>query len=140
MKHLCPRKEPPVDLRQTVGRQLVLADSFEPYKLVYERCLVFNPGSFNRKRFGWSTYHPHLVEIRDRMEERCVPVSFPANAEVFTDEQKSSCTDTTTPPCGLAASSPDRRTERPAGVLPLLVQAGNFTSLALQSLTAPVNR
>lgn len=51
--------------------QLVLADSFEPYKLVYERCLVFNPGSFQRKRFGWSTYHPHMVEIRDRMEERC---------------------------------------------------------------------
>ncbi|GAA5970423.1 hypothetical protein JCM8115_004552 [Rhodotorula mucilaginosa] len=52
---------------------LVLADSFEPYKLVYERCLVFNPGSFHRKRFGWSTYHPHMVEIRDRMEESELP-------------------------------------------------------------------
>lgn len=60
-------------LTESLYFQLVLADSFEPYKLVYERCLVFNPGSFHRKRFGWSTYHPHMVEIRDRMEERCAP-------------------------------------------------------------------
>ncbi|BGP57875.1 hypothetical protein JCM8202_001771 [Rhodotorula sphaerocarpa] len=52
---------------------LVLADSFEPYKLVYERCLVFNPGSFQRRRFGWSTYHPHMTEIKDRMEESELP-------------------------------------------------------------------
>lgn len=60
------------DLSAPLVAQLVLADSFEPYKLVYERCLVFNPGSFNRRRFGWSTYHPHMTEIKDRMEERCV--------------------------------------------------------------------
>ncbi|GAA6004474.1 DNA polymerase epsilon noncatalytic subunit [Rhodotorula paludigena] len=52
---------------------LVLADSFDPYKLVYERCLVFNPGSFHRRRFQWSTYHPHMGEIKERMEESELP-------------------------------------------------------------------
>ncbi|GAA5849550.1 hypothetical protein JCM9279_007266 [Rhodotorula babjevae] len=52
---------------------LVLADSFDPYKLVYERCLVFNPGSFQRRRFTWSTYHPHMAEIKERMEESELP-------------------------------------------------------------------
>lgn len=49
--------------------QLILADKFDPYKLVYEDCLVFNPGSFARRKFGWSTYHPHMVEPKERMEE-----------------------------------------------------------------------
>ncbi|TNY17998.1 DNA polymerase alpha/epsilon subunit B-domain-containing protein [Rhodotorula diobovata] len=52
---------------------LVLADSFDPYKLVYERCLVFNPGSFQRRRFTWSTYHPHMSEVKERMEESELP-------------------------------------------------------------------
>ncbi|BGP51155.1 DNA-directed DNA polymerase epsilon, subunit B [Rhodotorula kratochvilovae] len=52
---------------------LILADSFDPYKLVYERCLVFNPGSFHRRRFAWSTYHPHMGEIKERMEESELP-------------------------------------------------------------------
>ncbi|GAA5968677.1 hypothetical protein JCM11641_007722 [Rhodosporidiobolus odoratus] len=52
---------------------LILADSFDPYKLVYERCLVFNPGSFHRRRFTWSTYHPHMSEMKDRMEESELP-------------------------------------------------------------------
>lgn len=65
---------PSLTLLAVVRRpQLVLADSFDPYKLVYERCLVFNPGSFQRRRFTWSTYHPHMAEIKERMEERCVP-------------------------------------------------------------------
>ncbi|KAK4052790.1 DNA-directed DNA polymerase epsilon, subunit B [Microbotryomycetes sp. JL201] len=49
---------------------LVLADAFDPYKLVYEDCLVFNPGSFARRRFGWSTYYPQMSEPKERMEER----------------------------------------------------------------------
>lgn len=56
--------------------QLILADSFDPYKLVYERCLVFNPGSFQRRI--WSVYHPHMSEIKERMEERCVSSDVPA--------------------------------------------------------------
>ncbi|GAA5982326.1 hypothetical protein JCM5350_006145 [Sporobolomyces pararoseus] len=52
---------------------LVLADSFDPYKLVYEQCLVFNPGSFMRKKFSWSTYHPHMAEVKERMEESELP-------------------------------------------------------------------
>ncbi|GAA5824774.1 hypothetical protein JCM11251_005335 [Rhodosporidiobolus azoricus] len=52
---------------------LVLADAFDPYKLVYEKCLVFNPGSFHRRRFTWSTYHPHMSEIKERMEESELP-------------------------------------------------------------------
>ncbi|BGP19527.1 hypothetical protein JCM10213_000126 [Rhodosporidiobolus nylandii] len=52
---------------------LILADSFDPYKLVYERCLVFNPGSFHRRKFTWSTYHPHMSEIKERMEESELP-------------------------------------------------------------------
>ncbi|BGP27219.1 DNA-directed DNA polymerase epsilon, subunit B [Rhodotorula toruloides] len=50
---------------------LILADSFDPYKLVYERCLVFNPGSFQRRI--WSVYHPHMSEIKERMEESELP-------------------------------------------------------------------
>lgn len=50
--------------------QLILADKFDPYKLVYEDCLVFNPGSFSRRKFAWSTYYPQMLEPRDRMEER----------------------------------------------------------------------
>ncbi|KAM0752277.1 DNA polymerase epsilon, subunit B [Meredithblackwellia eburnea MCA 4105] len=49
---------------------LILADKFDPYKLVYGDCLVFNPGCFSRKKFSWSTYHPHMVEPKERMEER----------------------------------------------------------------------
>ncbi|GAA5887987.1 hypothetical protein JCM16303_005226 [Sporobolomyces ruberrimus] len=52
---------------------LVLADAFDPYKLVYEQCLVFNPGSFMRKKFSWSTYHPHMAEVKERMEESELP-------------------------------------------------------------------
>ncbi|GAA6062035.1 hypothetical protein JCM10212_005468 [Sporobolomyces blumeae] len=52
---------------------LVLADSFDPYKLVYEQCLVFNPGSFMRKKFSWSTYHPHMDQVKERMEESELP-------------------------------------------------------------------
>ncbi|GAA5853296.1 hypothetical protein JCM8547_000275 [Rhodosporidiobolus lusitaniae] len=52
---------------------LILADAFDPYKLVYEKCLVFNPGSFHRRRFTWSTYHPHMGEIKERMEESELP-------------------------------------------------------------------
>ncbi|GAA6030941.1 hypothetical protein JCM8097_008948 [Rhodosporidiobolus ruineniae] len=52
---------------------LILADAFDPYKLVYERCLVFNPGSFHRRKFTWSTYHPHMGEIKERMEESELP-------------------------------------------------------------------
>lgn len=52
--------------------QLILADKFDPYKLVYEDCLVFNPGSFARRRFGWSTYYPQMVDPKERMEERWV--------------------------------------------------------------------
>ncbi|SGZ23885.1 BQ5605_C023g09654 [Microbotryum silenes-dioicae] len=51
---------------------LILADKFDPYKLVYEGCLAFNPGSFMRQRFTWSTYHPHMPKPTDRMEERYV--------------------------------------------------------------------
>jgi DNA polymerase epsilon subunit 2 len=53
--------------------QLILADAFDPYKLVYERCLVFNPGSFHRRKFTWGTYHPHMSEIKERMEESELP-------------------------------------------------------------------
>ncbi|KAM0786892.1 hypothetical protein ACM66B_002316 [Microbotryomycetes sp. NB124-2] len=52
---------------------LVLADAFDPYKLVYEDCLVFNPGSFARRRFGWSTYYPQMSEPKERMEESELP-------------------------------------------------------------------
>ncbi|GAA5944043.1 DNA polymerase epsilon noncatalytic subunit [Sporobolomyces koalae] len=55
---------------------LVLADSFDPYKLVYEHCLVFNPGSFMRRKFSWSTYHPHMAEVKERMEESELPDDF----------------------------------------------------------------
>ncbi len=50
--------------------QLVLADKFDPYKLVYEGCLVCNPGSFARSSFGWLTYDPYLEKASQRMEER----------------------------------------------------------------------
>lgn len=53
--------------------QLILADKFDPFKLVYEDCLVFNPGSFARSKFGWSTYYPQMVEPKDRMEESELP-------------------------------------------------------------------
>ncbi|KDE08141.1 hypothetical protein MVLG_01622 [Microbotryum lychnidis-dioicae p1A1 Lamole] len=52
---------------------LILADKFDPYKLVYEGCLAFNPGSFMRQRFTWSTYHPHMPKPTDRMEESELP-------------------------------------------------------------------
>ncbi|KAI5478607.1 DNA polymerase epsilon subunit 2 [Pseudohyphozyma bogoriensis] len=52
---------------------LILADKFDPYKLVYEDCLVFNPGSFARRKYSWSTYHPHMVEPKERMEESELP-------------------------------------------------------------------
>lgn len=69
---LTPVRHPPPLSRTHHSPQLVLADSFDPYKLVYERCLVFNPGSFQRRRFTWSTYHPHMSEVKERMEERRV--------------------------------------------------------------------
>lgn len=80
--------------------QLILADSFDPYKLVYERCLVFNPGSFHRRRFQWSTYHPHMTEIKERMEERCVPVYHGLPSEPSADAER-----------GLAASCLVRTTD-----------------------------
>ncbi|GAA5874227.1 hypothetical protein JCM1840_000608 [Sporobolomyces johnsonii] len=52
---------------------LILADAFDPYKLVYEHCLVFNPGAFQRRKFSWSTYHPHMSEVKERMEESELP-------------------------------------------------------------------
>lgn len=52
--------------------QLILADKFDPYKHVYEGCLVFNPGSFASSRFRWSTYMPGMEEPNLRMDERCV--------------------------------------------------------------------
>lgn len=52
---------------------LVLADKFDPYKLVYDDCLVFNPGSFARRKFSWSTYHPHMEQPKERMEESELP-------------------------------------------------------------------
>ena len=64
--------------------QLILADKFDPYKLVYEDCLVFNPGSFARRRFGWSTYYPQMIEARDRMEESSVsPFFFPTPSSII---------------------------------------------------------
>lgn len=50
--------------------QLILADKFDPYKLVYEGCLVSNPGSFARSTFGWHTYDPYIEKVGARMEER----------------------------------------------------------------------
>ena len=55
------------------GMQLVLADKFEPYKLVYENCLVFNPGSFARKTFQWSVYYPRFAEPKHRMDDCELP-------------------------------------------------------------------
>ncbi|KAK4057456.1 DNA-directed DNA polymerase epsilon, subunit B [Microbotryomycetes sp. JL221] len=52
---------------------LILADQFDPYKLVYEDCLVFNPGSFERRRFGWSTYYPQMSEPKERLDESELP-------------------------------------------------------------------
>jgi hypothetical protein len=64
-------------------RQLILADKFDPYKLVYEGCLVFNPGSFARRRFGWSTYYPQMVEPKERMEERYTSLTLFACLELI---------------------------------------------------------
>lgn len=69
--------------------QLILADKFDPYKLVYEECLVFNPGAFARSRFSWSTYYPQLAEPKDRMEERYVCSSLARLRSRLTDHSTS---------------------------------------------------
>lgn len=65
--------------------QLILADKFDPYKLQYDDCLVFNPGQFSRKQFSWSTYYPQMVDPKDRMEERCGPSNTSCSFDTTTD-------------------------------------------------------
>lgn len=37
---------------------LILADKYDRYEFTYEGCHVFNPGSFLRASYGFSTYYP----------------------------------------------------------------------------------
>lgn len=36
---------------------LILADKYDRFELTYEKCRVFNPGSFRGTEFEWSTYY-----------------------------------------------------------------------------------
>jgi hypothetical protein len=38
--------------------QVVLADKYDSYRMTYEGCHVFNPGSFIGRSLGFSTYTP----------------------------------------------------------------------------------
>ena len=48
----------PFHTLRDAGRQVVLADKYDSYRMTYEGCHVFNPGRFLGRSLGFSTYTP----------------------------------------------------------------------------------